>query len=113
MVQIALLVKPPMAHEEGHFLALAAVHHFDVLVHRRTGERPLRESQTNQVIGFQIGGGGFDGDSPVGKERAWEPSPIAARGSWFDRAEGYLRTGKRSMSFIKNAMGSPLNRDCS
>ncbi len=78
MVQIALLVKPPMAHEEGNLFSLAACHHFDVLVHRRTGERPLRESQTNQIIGLQICGGGFDGDSPVGKERAREPSPIAA-----------------------------------
>ena len=78
MVQVTLLVKAPMAHEEGNLSSLAPCHHVDVLVHRRAGERPLRESQTNQIIGLQICGGGFDGDSPVGKERAGKPSPITA-----------------------------------
>ncbi len=66
MLQVAVLIKSPMAHEEGDLLSLTTLHDVDVLVHRRTAEGPLGESQIDQIIGRQIGGGELEGYQPVG-----------------------------------------------
>ena len=93
MVQIALLVKPIMAHEEGNFFSLASFHGVNVLVYRRAAECPLGESQIDQIIGGQIDGGELDGYPAVGEERAGKPFPIAVWGIGFDPADGNLRVG--------------------
>ncbi len=80
-----------MAHEEGDLLSLTTFHDVDVLVHRRTAECPLGESQIDQIIRGQIGSGDLDRYPPVGEERAGKPSPIAVRGLGFDGADGDLR----------------------
>ncbi len=80
-----------MAHEEGNFLPSTSFHGVNVLVYRRTAECPLGESQIDQIIGRQIGGGDLDGYPPAGEERAGKPSPIAVRGLGFDGADGDLR----------------------
>ncbi len=91
MVQVALLIKALMAQEEGHLFPLATFHAVDVLVYRRTAERPFGKSQIDQIIGRQIGGGELDGYPRIREERAGKPSPIAVRGLGFDRANGHLR----------------------
>ncbi len=91
MVQVALLVKAPMAHEEGNSLSSTSFHGVNELVYWRTAECPLGESQIDQIIGRQIGGGELDGYPPVGEERAGKPSPITVWGMGFDGADGSLR----------------------
>jgi len=91
MAQVALLVKALMTHEEGNSLSSTSFHGVNVLVYRRTAEGPLGESQIDQIIRRQIGGGDLDRYTPVGEERAGKPSPIAVRGLGFDGADGDLR----------------------
>ncbi len=91
MVQVALLIKALMAQEEGHLFPLATFHAVDVLVYRRTAERPFGKSQIDQIIGRQIGGGELDGYPRIREERAGKPSPIAVWGMGFDPADSHLR----------------------